>query len=130
MTNDDCEEIADRVLGEYTRAGDVCPNCLHTFRQLTYDIDMPELVCSDFCMELDGTNLTNWLSFKEGDYGFYPCQECGCIMEDEFREPRTCSTCAPKVKERNLKGLLLECLDLASLPQNLRARILIELGAK
>lgn len=93
-----------------------CPDCKHPYYKI-YDMG-DELFCSDFCMQIPKEERRLWHSFKpynhetaEGSFGVYPCAECGCVMEDEFEEPRLCSDCGPKVRSRRRTALLKEVLQ-------------------
>lgn len=76
-------------------------------------VDQPgEVECSDFCYRATAAERLAFAEMKPGDFGCWPCSECGCIVEDEFPGPEgTCSSCAPT---RRIRVLEAECNALRS----------------
>ena len=67
--------------------------------------------CSEFCAVEPEEVIASYLAMKPGDYGVWPCSECGCPTEGDWSGPDDyCSGCAPKVKLRKCRILLLEAL--------------------
>lgn len=48
--------------------------------------------CSEFCIQATDEEKQKWVSgaLKVGDFGVYPCKECGSTIEDELYENRFC----------------------------------------
>lgn len=63
---------------------------------------VPIEFCSEFCDETKDTEKTEFLNMKEGDFGFWPCTDCGHIIEDAYVPNGCCSQCH---KPRQLRAL-------------------------
>ncbi len=90
------------------KPGDACPDCGHKF----YREEFPGYTmegCSEFCASVTEEEREAFKNFKEGDYGLFPCADCGCTMEDEYHKGDVCSDCH---KKRYVQGLELLVLDL------------------
>lgn len=90
--------------------GTECPVCKRT---ITSEVcDGGRFVsdgCSEFCAVVPDKELEPFVKgMKDGDWGVYPCSECGCPMEDEYHPGSFCSSCAPKVKIRELEARVAE----------------------
>lgn len=102
----------------------VCPVCKHSVKQQADGY----IHCSEFCAETTDTEKAEWAKLKEGEFGYYPCADCGCLMQDMYEPDSHCSDCA---KERRVKArvkLLKEVLALAALPEDIATRIRAELN--
>ena len=64
--------------------------------------------CSEFCALASDQEREGFLKLKGGEYGAYPCFECGCTIEDEYEPESNCSSCSPKVEIRTLKARIAE----------------------
>lgn len=62
--------------------------------------------CSNFCCETSEEEQTRFLNLGPGEWGVYPCAECGCAIEGEYVAGEVCSTCGPKVMLRRRTELL------------------------
>lgn len=55
-----------------------------------------EVACSDFCYTTSDDEQRKWLAMKPGDFGVFPCAECGIAVEDEYAYEAICDGCGPK----------------------------------
>jgi hypothetical protein len=88
------------------------------------EIDDETQWCSEFCNVVGEGDRLAYRNLKPGEWGIWPCSECGCPIEDELPaedSERICSTCWPKVKAKKLTALLTEALP--HLPGDLAARV-------
>lgn len=86
---------------------DVCKRASYHGRNYT--------LCSNFCAETTDADKAKWLAMQPGDWGYYPCAECGCVMEDEYSGPGAiCSDCHPRVQLRKSNALLEETVRILS----------------
>mgnify|MGYP001020708956 CR=1 FL=1 len=81
-----------------------CPHC-------GFPVDKDNY-CSLFCLEASGQDLIQLKSLKDGEYGVYPCMECGSPIEGIFGDEDICSPCAPKRRLRIRTALLHKVLDI------------------
>lgn len=77
--------------------------------------------CSEFCLVTSKEVKEASLQLKPGDFGIYPCSECGCAVEDVYDEESCCASCAPTVTLRTRTKLLSEAAVYA--PADLQERI-------
>lgn len=54
--------------------------------------------CSDFCETTSLEEKKALKDLQEGDYGLWPCSECGCAIQDEYVPGGHCSKCVTTVK--------------------------------
>lgn len=107
--------------------GDLCPICKRAFYREEHDGgEFVSEGCSEFCATQDDAIRLQFTQLKAGDWGIYPCAECGCAIEDEYTPGSICSRCVAPRAKRVRGELLREALPY--LPDALRKRILVELG--
>lgn len=83
-----------------------CPTCGFTIRE-----EHGERYCSEFCASAPQKVLDAFRAgLTEGDFAQWPCANCGCIVEDEYRPGAICGECGPRVRARNLANLLRRAL--------------------
>ncbi len=104
MTNSNTQ--SHRVIGHQ------CLVCKREIQKREYADYDGETWCSEFCDETSDAEKLRYLTFKPGDFGFWPCSICGCVIDDVYEGPGVgnCGPCAPKRKIAELKTLLGECL--------------------
>jgi hypothetical protein len=90
--------------------GDICDVCKRQYYREEYR-DYTAEGCSEFCATVYGENLAALATLKPGDFGLWPCSECGCVIEDKYTPGGWCSGCSPKVMIRKLEGALREALE-------------------
>lgn len=84
--------------------------------------------CSEFCAQTSQEEKDRYLAMKDGDFGLYPCEACGCIIEDQYDEARPfcgdahCRGERLRVKIAKLKSFI-ETRCLAYLPLETREEI-------
>jgi hypothetical protein len=100
-----------------------CPVCKRQIRR--YD-GIDHDFCSEFCETTTDKEKADFLALKDNEYGVYPCSECGCAMEGEYKPGGWCSTCHPKRSARVRGELLREVLAQTGLPADLIERIKAE----
>lgn len=66
---------------------------------------------SGFCLEASKQELIDFKNLKAGEYGVYPCIECGTAIEGIFGDEDVCSVCAPKRRDRIRTNLLHRVLS-------------------
>jgi hypothetical protein len=108
--------------------GDKCTVCgFPHFREVLDGGDTVNEGCSEFCArESDEVIAKFKAGFQEGEYGIFPCSECGEPMEGEWTPGAWCYSCSPKRSARIRGELLKECL--VYLPESLSERVKKELG--
>ncbi len=106
--------------------GQPCVYCKRPCYRTEYR-DYVDEGCSEFCATQTQKVLEAFLLMKAGDYGVFPCSECGCAVEDFDYEPGSwCSSCTPKRAKRIYGELLTEALPY--LPPRLAERVRFELS--
>jgi hypothetical protein len=85
--------------------GDICVVCKRVYWREQCGDDHIE-GCSEFCASVPEEALDSLATLKPGDFGLWPCSECGCVMEDEYNPGGWCSGCSPKVRIRELEAVL------------------------
>lgn len=83
---------------------------------------------SEFCKEATDQEIDDWDLLKEGEFGRYPCADCGCFMEDVYHIGSHCSSCAEERRIEARVKLLKEVLTVVGLPGDLAAKIRVELS--
>lgn len=79
----------------------------------------PRGQCSVFCNDTSPQDKIRFLTLRVGEYGVFPCSECGTVMEGDYAgPPSVCSRCSPKLRERVLYDLLARCkvLEMVNFP--------------
>lgn len=56
--------------------------------------------CSDFCAQVSLEEKEAFKNLQPGQYGVWPCAECGRPIEDEYEPNGHCSKCSDKVTLR------------------------------
>jgi len=79
--------------------------------------------CSEFCAETTQEQKQAFQAMKDGDFGQYPCERCGCIIEDVLSRPAICGSCGPMTR---VEALLRETLP--HLPPELVEKIRVYFG--
>ncbi len=67
--------------------------------------------CSAFCAESTAEEKIAFLILRPGEFGVYPCSECGCAIEDEYKLGEHCGSCEPKVESRRRLDLLTKLYE-------------------
>jgi hypothetical protein len=83
--------------------------------------------CSEFCAVVSAKELAAYKALKPGDYGVFPCSECGAPTEGDWLPGMHCGSCDDTVRSRRRKELLREALP--HLPEGLAARVQYEIGS-
>ena len=97
-------------------------------RCATCCLPLQEGACqSEFCTVLSEEDRAEFAKLKPGDYGFWPCSECGCIIDDQYTPGGWCTSCSPRRRIRLLSELLREALP--HLPEALAERVTKLLGS-
>jgi hypothetical protein len=105
MPGVECDDLSpegavSRILEQHGR----CPHCGFPLDKDNY--------CSLFCLEATGQELIELKSLKEGEWGIFPCAECGGPLEAEFGVDVICAPCAPRRRLRVRTALLHKVLDI------------------
>lgn len=87
-----------------------CQVCKHPFTQHIQPGYIGEPHCSEFCATVTEADRVKFLTLKPGEFGIFPCPECGCVIEDEYDPDDCCSSCAPERASRVRGGLLKKAL--------------------
>lgn len=82
--------------------------------------------CSEFCAVTSDKEKAAYKALQPGDYGVFPCPECGCPTEGDWTPGDHCYECDDKVHRRLRETLLREALP--HVPEELSLRILAEIG--
>lgn len=83
-----------------------CPVC-----QLPIREEHGERFCSEFCAEAPADVMMKFRAgLTEGDFAQWPCTNCGCIVEDEYKAGAVCGECGPRVRARAIANLLRRAL--------------------
>lgn len=92
--------------------GDLCEVCGFRIERLQgFSPDSPDaLECSGFCATVDDKDKMALATLFEGTFSIWPCRECGVAIEDFYVPMGCCSTCAPKVQNKQREELLRACL--------------------
>jgi len=103
--------------------GDTCPDCGRTFKRERCGSDPEDVIegCSEFCATVSPETIAKWKALQPGDFGIWPCPDCGCAIEDTYNPSDCCGDCGPERERRRLKALLKECLP--HVPDELAHRI-------
>jgi hypothetical protein len=99
--------MIDKEVREMSNTGEFCPICKRPIGSYNW--------CSEFCERVNLPGKDAFKNLKKGDWGFWPCAECGCVVEDEYVPDGCCSQCAPKRTARIRADLLAKLLGCASL---------------
>jgi hypothetical protein len=91
------------------KPGDICRVCTRPWVREEYDGgEIVEEGCSEFCARVTEQEMIAFLTMKEGEFGVWPCSECGCPTEGDFTPSAWCASCDPAVQLRNRNELLKE----------------------
>lgn len=107
--------------------GDICVYCKRPHYRNDHG-DYVDEGCSEFCATQDNDTKARLLDLKAGEFGIWPCSECGCAVEDEYEPGAICSKCVHPRAARVRGELLKEALPF--LPPALKAKVLAELEGK
>jgi hypothetical protein len=66
--------------------------------------------CSEFCATATEEERAAFRTLQPGEYGVWPCSECGGTTEGDYTPGAWCSSCDPKRAKRVRGELLRECL--------------------
>lgn len=109
-------------------SGGSCPICKRPFYREEYSGGYTEEGCSDFCATQDDAVRLQFAQLKPGDWGVYPCAECGCAVDDLYEVGSICSKCVHPRNSRVRGELLREALP--HLPPALAKRVQAELDGE
>lgn len=101
-------------------AGDICEVCKRVYHR-EFHRDYVDEGCSEFCATVTAEEKAKFPTLKSGDYGVFPCSECGCATEGDYEPGEWCGKCHPKVQLRLRDALLQEAIP--HLPAALVERI-------
>jgi hypothetical protein len=103
--------------------GDLCEVCGFRIELLQgFSEGCPDaLECSGFCATVDDKDKVALKTLIEGDFSLWPCRECGVAIEDFFVPNGCCSSCSPKIQNRQREELLRACLPY--LPEKLAGKV-------
>ena len=69
--------------------------------------------CSDFCSDREYYGHDAYPDprrLKVGEFGYFPCSDCGCTMEGDYKENEVCSKCWKQRRFNARTELLREAL--------------------
>lgn len=62
--------------------------------------------CSDFCATATLEEKRIFLELQPGEYGVFPCADCGCIIEGDYGKGACCRDCAENRQQRYLQQII------------------------
>ena len=74
-----------------------CPCCkleIHVHEQPGYRSEH----CSEFCATISDEDKEKFSKLQPGEFGLWPCPDCGCCIEDEYIPTSCCGACGDKRK--------------------------------
>jgi hypothetical protein len=86
---------------------EVCRVCGFAAATVTSVYEGTKRFCSRFCEETTEAEKIAFLTLRVGEYGTWPCRECGAATEGDYTGPDDhCGGCSPKVQIRVFRRLL------------------------
>jgi len=97
------------MIPEGKNPGDLCDVCKRPYtREEGYDYTFEG--CSEFCASESDVGIQAFLALQPGEYGIWPCPDCGCSVEGEYEPGGVCSNCARTRKHNRIRQLLEEAI--------------------
>lgn len=83
---------------------------------------------SNFCFTTTPEEREALKTLRPGEWGCWPCSDCGVAIDDVYTPGGCCSWCHPERQLKMLKQLLEEALP--HLPEDLAAMLRVTLGER
>lgn len=128
MSTESTESIEDR-LAHKPSPGEPCKVCGRTFTREEYH-DYTVERCSLFCQDVTQEERKAFLKLEPGQFGVYPCADCGCAMEDDYQPTACCSDCSKKRRAKGRLAILEKCLPYVPTDLQEEIRACLKLGSR